>query len=65
MADDDFEERVLYKPTIKSVDGAPAGDKPAAKKKQSSSHNQVSSAKLHIHADPVPDKESTLVSNVK
>ena len=63
MADSDFEERVLYKP-IKSVGGVP-GDKPTAKKKQSGSHSRVSSAKLHVHADPVPDRESTLIPNVK
>ena len=65
LADGDFEQRVLYKPTTKSVGDVP-GDKAIAKKKQSSSaHSQLSSAKVHAPIDPVPDKESTLVSDVR
>ena len=65
LADGDFEQRVLYKLTTKSGGGVP-GDKIIAKKRQSSlAHSQLSSAKVHAPIDPVPDKESTLVSDVK
>lgn len=65
LADGDFEQRVLYKPSSKSVGGVP-GDKPTTKRKQSSStRSQRSSAKVHAYADPVPNKQSTLVSYVK
>ena len=65
FADGDYEQRLLYKPAAKSVRNVP-GEKPSAKKKQSSSaHNQGSSAKVHAQADPVPDKGSaTLVFDV-
>lgn len=65
LTDDEFEQRLLYKPTSKSVGGVPE-DKAVAKKKLSSSvHSRLSSARVHAHEDAAPDKESTLVSDIR
>lgn len=64
LADDDFEQKLLYKPTSKSVGSVPE-DKAVAKKRHSSSaHSRLSSSQVHAHTNPAPDKESTLVSDI-